>query len=120
MAAGLAQLDAAVKRIDAVCNVVVFERPAVGKINAQPDLISLFHRLHQAMRFLGQAAGVERENPDARKTPGDKVGQHHVLGAEAAGERRRRIRTLSARQHRICSRYFAIERHGLHRALFTE
>lgn len=49
--------------------------------------------LHLADQLVGlgwQATGVEREYFDGQPVADDQIGEHHVLGAETAGEGRRR------------------------------
>jgi len=44
------------------------------------------HAVDQLVGLRRQASGVKRENRDRQGVLGDEVGQHHVLGAEAAGK----------------------------------
>ena len=85
-AATLAEFDAPVERVDTVAADIRFQRPGVGVVHLDRQVIVFAHPIHQRVGFPRQPSGVERENRDRQRVLGNDVVQHHVLGTEAARE----------------------------------
>ena len=88
-AATLPQLDAAIKAVETVDANVGLERPRIRIEHFDGQRVVFAHAIDQGVGLSGQASGIERKNRDRQRVLRDKVDQHHVLGAEAAGERGR-------------------------------
>ena len=60
-----------------------------------------------------QAPGVEREDVDRQRRRRDRVGQHHVFGAQADGERGVEMRDRSPRRSTFAQRFRVLGEIGL-------
>jgi hypothetical protein len=57
-------------------------------VQAQRQAVAFLHFGDQVVGLDRQATGVEREDLDVQAVANDQIGEHHVFGAEAAGEGR--------------------------------
>src|SRR5215472_1869317 len=90
-AAAPAQLDAAVERVDTVRSNVVLQRAHIGVMHLDRNVIALAHAIDQSIGLFGKPTGIEREDRDWQRQASNEVGEDHILGAEAARERRGRM-----------------------------
>ena len=95
-AAGLARLDAVVEPVDAVLLDVGFDRIGPRRVHVDRETVAAAHLGDEGVRFARQPPGVQREDADREPVARDEVEQHHVLGAEARGERGGRMVLLDA------------------------
>src|SRR5262245_14885179 len=109
VAARFAQIDAAIEAVDAIAAHVILHGSGAWEYNAQPRAIARRYRIEQRVGLVMQPSGIEREYLDAQRIPEDQVGQHHVLGAEAAGERRRCVLDRDPAQQRLGGVYFLVQ-----------
>ena len=68
--------------------------------DADRQSVAFAHAIDLYVGFVRQASGIERQDLDRQRMPRDQVDQHHVLGAEAAGQRCRRMVARDAGQQR--------------------
>ena len=85
-AAGLAQLQALVEGVRAMRSDMGFDLGRDGAHDLDLDAVARLGLADHAERFGVEAASVEREDADRQSAARDEIGQHHVLGGEAAGE----------------------------------
>src|SRR6185369_11731004 len=95
-AARLALLDALVEAVDAVFLDVRVDRFGPGREHVDREAVLLAHARDEVVRLARKPPGVEREDADREAVARDQVEHHHVLGAEARGEDRRRMVLLDA------------------------
>jgi hypothetical protein len=85
-ATALALRDAVVEPVDAVYAHEAFDGLVLRRIDLHLAAVVRGCLVHEVVGLGTQAAGVERRDLDFRKIARNEVEQHHVFGAEAAGE----------------------------------
>src|SRR5262245_9644120 len=109
VAARLAQLDAAVETVDAVIAHVVLHGVGARKHDAEPRAVARGYRIEQRVGLVVQPSRVKREHVDAQRVPENQVGEHHVLGAQAARQRGRCVLDRDPAQQRLGGAYFLVQ-----------
>src|SRR5437899_6330510 len=107
----LAQFDAAIKGVGAMLANERLQRVMIGVENVDRQLVMLAYAIDQLIRFGRKPPGVQREYPDRQRVARDQIGQHHILGAETAGERRRRMASRDTMEQGACLFALVLERH---------
>src|SRR5438477_4269489 len=91
LAAALAQADAAVERVAAVELNVVRDRTGLRLVDLYLQAVALPDFWNLGEGVLVQASGVEHEHADRQPQSRDDIGDHHVLGLQAARQSDRRV-----------------------------
>jgi hypothetical protein len=97
-AARLALLEPVIEAVGAEFAHVRLHRVGPGREDLDVDAIKGAHAIDEIVRLARQPSGVEGEDADPEPFARDQVEEHHVLGAEARGERCRRVRLLDLRE----------------------
>src|SRR6267378_1093110 len=98
LAAALAQIDGLVEGIPAVRTHVLFHSGTIRLKYLYFQAVMRANFFNQPQRVRMQAPGVEYENGDRQPRPRDGIGDDHVLGREAAGERLFRVLAVAQQE----------------------
>src|ERR1017187_8319526 len=89
VAAALARRHAGVEQVGPVERHQLFHVIAFGEDDFHRDAVALANGFHHAIGFVGEAAGIQREDADGRGDARRNLSHHHAFLLEAGGDSQR-------------------------------